>query len=92
MGIDSISPHAPDFNMSLWHVVLTGIADETYVENVMMAYDEVSASTRYIPLTLTRTRLEKLQSQQTNELVLNIEYRGVISKRHGENIGEWDLT
>jgi Muskelin N-terminus len=33
--------HGQSFHTSIWHISMTGITDEAYVEQVLLKYDEV---------------------------------------------------
>ncbi|KAG5723205.1 Muskelin [Termitomyces sp. T112] len=54
-----ISAHGQSFHTSIWHVSLTGITDEAYVERVRLKYDEFQETTvlRHVLKYLRQRRL-----------------------------------
>jgi hypothetical protein len=87
-----ISPHAPNFHISLWHVALAGVADETYVENVRAAYDEFreAAVMRYVLKHLRQRRLLTPYQEILSRTNIQLEHP-LVTQFHQELVlqGSW---
>ena len=80
------SAHGQSFHISIWHVSMTGIADEAFVEHVQISYDEVRSllfclQTTFIfcvyqPMTVSRSNCTSAYSQTSTTTPPTYSLRG----------------
>ncbi|KAF5357318.1 hypothetical protein D9758_005835 [Tetrapyrgos nigripes] len=88
-----LSAHGQSFNSSIWHVSMTGIADEVYVDGVKRTYDEFRETQvlRHVLKHLRQRRLLTPYQSILSRSNLQVEHP-LVSKLHQCIVlqGDWD--